>query len=153
MRVFPSSSLVISTYNWPQALNMCLKSVALQSILPSEVIIADDGSTEATRKLIEQFQQNFPVPIVHIWQPDKGFQLAKIRNKAIAAAQFDYIIQIDGDLILHKDFIKDHVKCTKNGYFMSGGRVLLSAEKTKKIFELQFINYKWLHRGSKNILN
>jgi predicted glycosyltransferase involved in capsule biosynthesis len=78
--------------------------------------------------LVQQFQQTFPVPLLHIWQPDEGFQLAKIRNKGFAAASSNYIIQIDGDLILHRDFIKDHVSFAKRGSFTTGSRVLLTAE-------------------------
>ncbi len=37
-------SLVISTYNWKEALKLCLLSVTKQTLIPTEVIIADDGS-------------------------------------------------------------------------------------------------------------
>ena len=70
-------SLVISTYNRPDALEACLESVRRQSVLPIEVIIADDGSTEETRQTIERLAGGFPVPILHVWQEDDGFRLAK----------------------------------------------------------------------------
>ena len=60
-----TTSLIISTYNWPKALNLCLLSVRNQSILPDEIIIADDGSTDETKKLIEFHRKNFPMPILH----------------------------------------------------------------------------------------
>ncbi|NQD72201.1 glycosyltransferase, partial [Sphingobacterium shayense] len=41
-------SLIISTYNWPAALELVLLSVAKQSILPEQIIIADDGSRQDT---------------------------------------------------------------------------------------------------------
>ena len=118
-------SLIISTYNWPSALNACLQSILMQSRMPDEVIIADDGSGSETRDLIHQFQAYFPVPIVHVWHPDAGFQLAVIRNKAIVVAQHEYIIQIDGDLILHPQFVNDHLNLARQGSFISGSRVLL----------------------------
>ena len=46
------SSLIISTYNWSEALDLVLKSALLQSELPNEIIIADDGSTDETKTLI-----------------------------------------------------------------------------------------------------
>src|SRR5687768_10761216 len=95
-----TTSLIISTYNWPEALNLCLMSIKSQTLLPDEIIIADDGSSGETKVLIENFQRSFEVPILHVWQPDQGFQLSRIRNKAIARATKEYIIQIDGDLIL-----------------------------------------------------
>jgi len=120
-------SLIIATYNWPQALQLCLQSVREQNTLPSEVIIADDGSGQETAALIQAFQNDFPVPLKHIWHPDEGFRLAAIRNKGIAAAASEYIIQIDGDLLLHPSFISDHLEMQTPGYFVAGSRVMLPA--------------------------
>lgn len=130
-----SCSLIIATYNWPQALCLCLKSVQEQKLLPTEVIIADDGSRADTAELIKEFQQHFPVPLKHIWHPDEGFRLAAIRNKGIAEAIGDYIIQVDGDLILHPHFIADHLELKKPGYFVAGSRVMLSPQQTKWLLE------------------
>ena len=77
-------SLIISTYNRPSALRLCLASVKRQSRLPDEVIIGDDGSGDETAALIREFQKDFPVPLLHVWQEDKGFRVGKIRNKCIA---------------------------------------------------------------------
>ena len=46
MKSFPSCSMIVSTYNWPQALELVLLSIKKQTLLPDEVIIADDGSGE-----------------------------------------------------------------------------------------------------------
>lgn len=132
-----NSSLIISTYNRPEALALCLQSVLRQSVLPTEIIIADDGSGEATKKLVEEFQQNAPVPIVHVWQEDGGYQLSKIRNKAFAAAQGDYLIQTDGDLIFHKDFIKDHLSFAQKGSFISGARTNIDETTTHQFIQQQ----------------
>lgn len=123
-----SCSLIVATYNWPQALRLCLASVREQKQLPAEVIVADDGSGPETADLIRELQKDFPVPLKHIWHPDEGFRLAAIRNKGIAAATTSYIIQIDGDLILHPWFIADHMEIQKPGYFVAGSRVMLSAK-------------------------
>jgi glycosyltransferase involved in cell wall biosynthesis len=115
-------ALIISTYNKPAELWLTLLSVIKQSHLPDEIIIADDGSKSDTIECIDRFSKQFGVEIQHIWHPDDGFKLATIRNKAIAAAKSDYIIQIDGDLILHSEFIADHKKFAKKGVFISGKR-------------------------------
>ena len=96
----PTISLLIATYNWPQALACVLASVRAQRVAPLEVVIADDGSRDDTRRLIEREAQHFPVPIVHVWHEDTGFRLAAIRNKAIAQARGEYLVQIDGDIVL-----------------------------------------------------
>ena len=132
-----ASSLIISTYNRPEALALCLQSVMRQSVLPGEILIADDGSGEPTKKLILEFQQKTAVPIIHIWQEDKGYQLSKIRNKAFAAATGDYMIQTDGDLIFHQHFIKDHLSFAQKGSFVSGGRTNITEAFTKEFIEQQ----------------
>ncbi len=121
-----SVALIIATYNWPQALQQTLRSVANQTILPNEVFIADDGSDERTANLIQQFKEQYPtINIIHVWHEDDGFRLAAIRNKAIRQAQSDYIIQIDGDIILNQHFIADHLSIKTIGYFVTGSRLLL----------------------------
>ena len=146
-------SLLISTYNWPEALRLCLMSIKEQVILPDEVIIADDGSTEETSKLIKEFSNDFPVEIKHVWHPDEGFRLASIRNKGIAAASGEYIIQIDGDLILHSHFVADHLQLKKPGHFVTGSRVLLSQGSTEKLIFHQSIDLKKWSINKKNHFN
>ncbi|MEY3501851.1 MAG: hypothetical protein RL308_3524 [Bacteroidota bacterium] len=145
----PSVSLIITTYNWPEALRLCLKSVLEQKVFPNEVIIADDGSDFNTKSLIEMFQNGFPVPLIHIWQEDNGFQLSKIRNKAIKKAQFDYIVQIDGDLILNKHFIEDHIKFAKKNQFTRGCRVRIGKKTSEQLLNSKTINFSLLNRDIK----
>jgi glycosyltransferase involved in cell wall biosynthesis len=150
---FSGVSLIVSTYNWPEALNLCLLSIGKQTLLPDEVIIADDGSTDETFKLIEKHKLNFPVPIIHVWQPDEGFQLSKIRNKAIVAASQEYIVQIDGDLILEKHFIKDHVTFRKENTFVSGSRVIMKKELSRRLMPLGKIEVALTSKGLINRFN
>ena len=72
------TTLIISTYNRPEALSVCLDSVRFQTVMPDEVIVGDDGSTSETKDLIESFKKDFPVPLIHLWQEDKGFRLAML---------------------------------------------------------------------------
>jgi glycosyltransferase involved in cell wall biosynthesis len=146
-------SLIISTYNWPEALRLCLESVLQQSVLPAEIIVADDGSKGETKELIECFAAKSPVPVTHVWHPDEGFQLSKIRNRAIAKASCPYIIQVDGDLILHPHFIKDHLHIRDEGCFVSGSRVLLSAETSEGLIKNQSLEINKYNKGSKNFFN
>jgi glycosyltransferase involved in cell wall biosynthesis len=149
----PSSTLLIATYNWPQALELTLMSVLRQQVMPDEVIIADDGSTEKTKQLVESFQSKFPVSLRHVWQPDEGFRLAQIRNKAIAAATGEYLIQIDGDLILHPAFVKDHLQAARAGCFIGGSRTLLDENLSRQIFQNKQLNISLFEKGVRNKLN
>lgn len=119
-------SLLVSTYNWPRALYLCLDSVMQQTILPDEILIADDGSGMATRDVVKHFERISPVPVRHIWHEDRGFRVATIRNKAIAASTCNYIIQIDGDLILERHFVQDHILFAKPGCYVSGSRGIIT---------------------------
>ena len=135
-----NSALIISTYNWPEALELVLKSVRMQKVYPDEVIIADDGSTDETKKLINKNQKDFPVPIKHFWHQDKGFRKSHILNLAIANSNADYIIQIDGDCILDKFFIKDHLHSVRENTYLFGSRVNINASYQISCFYIKKLN-------------
>jgi len=128
-----TASLVVTTYNWPEALVPILRSVAAQTTSPGEVLVADDGSGEPTCRLVEIFARDFPVPLRHVWQPDAGFRAGQIRNKAVAKARGDYVIQIDGDMVLHPSFVRDHIDAARPGRFIGGSRVILGPEATRRL--------------------
>lgn len=127
-------SLVITTYNWPEALNEVFKSITRLTCKPDEIVIADDGSKEATKLLIELWTNKLDIPVVHSWQEDNGYRLSQSRNRAIAKAQGDYIIMIDGDMVLAPKFIEDHFRVAERGFYIQGWRVKLTEKANEKIF-------------------
>lgn len=130
-------SLIVTTYNWPAALQCVLSSI-LQQTFPFEsieVIIADDGSTDETKTLIKSWQDRFPCPLVHIWQEDKGFRAAKIRNLAAKAARHDYLIFIDGDCMIGPQFLQRHANLAEKNWFVAGNRLLLSPEFSQVVLD------------------
>lgn len=145
-------SLVTPTYNWPNALELLLLSIKNQSVLPNEVIIADDGSKSETTELIKKFQLDFPVPLLHIWHEDNGNRKPTIMNKAISKSNFEYIIEIDGDIIMHKHFIKDHLNFAKKGQYLFGSRVNIQKEILQSIFKNKTINFSFFSKGIKKRL-
>ena len=146
-------SLIITTYNWPEALEVVIKSALDQSILPNEIIIADDGSGTATSQLIQDLAKTSPVPMYHAWQEDKGFRAASARNNAIRQASCNYLILIDGDMLLHETFIEDHISCAQRDTFVQGSRVLLSEEKTREVLFRKVYRFSFFERGLKNRKN
>jgi len=126
-----STALLISTYNWPEALDLVFQSILIQTRMPDEIIIADDGSGNETRKVIDAFREKCPVPVRHLWQHDDGFRKTVIVNQAISYTDCAYIIQIDGDIMLHPNFIEDHFRVQEKGTYIRASRVLLDEEKTK----------------------
>ena len=146
-------TLIISTYNWPEALFLVIESIRRQTIPPDEIVIADDGSNDKTKNLIAYFNKEFDMNIIHSWQTDKGFRAAKSRNKAILKSSGTYIVLIDGDIIMHPNFIKDHITNAEPGHFIQGSRALLSEKETKKILNGKKINFYFFSLGLKNRKN
>lgn len=128
-------SIMVSTYNWPEALERCVQTILGQTRLPEEILIADDGSAEATKLLVDKLKEIANVPIVHIWHPDEGFRLSVIRNKAIQAAKSEYIIQIDGDILLDPHFIEDHLALSEKNHFLCGSRVWINQEQSATLLQ------------------
>lgn len=145
----PKVALLISTYNWPEALELVLKSLQAQSIKPDELLLANDGSKEETTLLIDKFIASSEIKVRHIWHEDDGFRRSAILNKTVAQSDADYIIQTDGDCILHPDFIKDHLaECKKNQY-LYGSRVNIQQEYLPELWETKNINFHALSKGIK----
>ncbi|MBU3565550.1 glycosyltransferase family 2 protein [Polynucleobacter sp. MWH-HuK1] len=126
-------SILLATYNWPQALKLCLESLATQTDKNFEIIIADDGSTESTKKVIDSFMDSYPIAIKHLWQEDHGFRKTKILNQAINAAYGDYLVFLDGDCIVQPDFVARHRELAQKGCMVTGSRVLLDKGLTQEL--------------------
>ena len=111
--------VIISTYNNPAWLEKTLWSYEIQTRRADEIIIADDGSREETRLLIERFKTR--LPIRHVWHEDQGFRKTKILNEALKVATADYLIFTDQDCVARPDFIATHERYAEEGYLLSGG--------------------------------
>jgi len=146
-------SLIVTTYNRPDALLVVLKSIQNQRIKPFEVIIADDGSDNSTKTLIDTFALTSGLSIIHSYQEDLGFRVSESRNKAISISKGEYIVLIDGDMVLHPEFINDHSLCAEEGFYLQGSRVLLNRKKTREVLSAQRFFFHVLGNGSKNRLN
>ena len=146
-------SLIITTYNRPDALLHVLKSIESQSLMPTEVIVADDGSNHLTKECLDSFTQTSHIDVIHSFQDDKGFRVSRSRNKAIAKSMGDYLILIDGDVILHDRFIEDHLKHAENGFFIQGSRVYINQVETNKNLSNLSSKYSFFSRGLSNRKN
>lgn len=136
-------AVIVTTYNRPDALEAVLEAYVAQTDRNFEVLVADDGSTPDTARVIQQFQARAVFPIRHIWQEDDGFRAAAIRNRAIAATSADYIIFTDGDCIPLPDFVMRHRRLSEAGCFLSGNRLLLSQELTQQVLNAKIALHLW----------
>lgn len=126
-------SVIVTTYNWPEALEACLHSLEDQHDRNFEVLIADDGSDERTHRLIADHIAAGRLAIRHIFHEDRGFRAGTIRNKAAAASRGDYLLFLDGDCLVFPNFIARHRQLAETGYFVPGNRLLLSEAYTPKV--------------------
>jgi glycosyltransferase involved in cell wall biosynthesis len=114
-------SVILTTYNAEEWLRKVLIGFSNQSESDFEIVIADDGSNEKTKQVIDSFSGVFRYPIQHVWHPDNGFQKCKIVNQAILKATADYLLFTDGDCIPRNDFVATHLTNKVQGYLLSGG--------------------------------
>lgn len=135
MRHAQTISVVMTTYNRPDALAAVVRACFMQSDKNFEIIIADDGSTANTRACVEALAATAPIPLRHVWQPDQGFRAAMARNRGTLAARGDYIVFLDGDCIPQRDFIARHRALAQPGYLVSGSRILLSEALTRRVLD------------------
>ncbi|GAA0564724.1 glycosyltransferase family 2 protein [Chitinophaga japonensis] len=150
-----SVGMLISTYNWPQALEVIFQSILQQTQLPDEILIADDGSRADTTQLINRYRKIFKVPVKHAWHEDAGFRKGIILNKAVKLSTSDYIIEIDGDIVLHRRFIEDHIRVAERGYFVQGSRAMVGEAATQEILSGKGARHRvgFFTRGIRNRFN
>lgn len=137
-------SVIVTTYNWADALRLCLLGLYAQTDTQFEIIIADDGSRADNLALTQSYTQNSPVPVHYVYHEDQGFRAGTIRNKAVAKSQGEYLLFLDGDCITRPDFIATHRRLAEAGYFVAGNRVLLSQYFTQEVMAQSLLLHKKL---------
>ena len=133
MSVAELISVIVTTYNRPDALAAVLRSLARQTDADFEVVVADDGSAAPTAEVTAAWQAKVGHRLEHVWHEDRGFRAAEIRNRAILAARGRYCIFLDGDCIARPDFVAVHRRLAEPGWFITGNRILLSRELTETV--------------------
>jgi glycosyltransferase involved in cell wall biosynthesis len=150
-------SVIVSTYNREDALDVVLRALSRQSDRNFEIVVADDGSGPATARVVREWAAKKIVPIKHVWHEDRGFRLSEIRNRGIRASAGKYIIFLDGDCIGRRDFVAAHRRLAEPGWFVTGTRILLSAELTDRILHQGLEPELWglaswlVHRSRRNL--
>ena len=125
--------VVITTYNQPVWLEKVLAGYEAQSVKDFRILVADDGSGDTTRAVIETFKRRGKLDIEHVWHDDRGFRKCEILNKVIFHTDCDYLIFTDGDCIPEPDFVAKHWQLARPGYFLSGGYVKLNMAASNAI--------------------
>jgi glycosyltransferase involved in cell wall biosynthesis len=135
--------VVVTTYNRPDALRAVLAGLAAQDDRSFEVSVADDGSRDDTRALVDSASKDFPVPLTHVWQEDRGFRAGAARNRAAEGAHGDYLVFLDGDCVPRLDFIAQHRALAERGWMVAGNRVLLGEGFTREALAQGWPLHAW----------
>jgi len=126
-------SVIVTTYNREDALDLVLRSLAHQSDQNFEIVVADDGSGSDTLRIVENWAARLPIPLKHVWHEHDGFRGGEIRNRAIRASAGELCIFLDGDCMARPDFLATHRRLAEPGWFVAGNRILLSAKLTDAV--------------------
>ena len=143
----PRLSLIISTYNRPDLLTKALAGVALQTRLPDEVLIADDGSGKSTRVAVEIWAKTRPFPVKHLWQEDRGFRKTVILNKSVVAATGEYLVFTDGDCVPHARYLEDHLAVAEPGFWVQARRSFVGERFVAQFEPGRTSVFRWMLTG------
>ncbi|MGH7148865.1 MAG: glycosyltransferase family 2 protein [Nitrospiraceae bacterium] len=137
------TAVIVTTYNRPDALAAVLEGYCGQSDRDFALVVADDGSTRETAEIVQEFEHRGLFSLTHVWQEDRGFRAAAIRNRAVASTSADYIIFTDGDCVPSRNFVKAHKQLAEPGFFLGSNRVLLAAGFTNRVLSERLPIHAW----------
>jgi len=136
-------SIIVTTFDRPDALDAVLRSLSKQSDRDFEVVVADDGSGPATAALVESWTSRLGVPLKRVWHEHRDFRAGEIRNRGIKKSVGHYCIFLDGDCIVRPDFVAQHRELAEPGWFVAGNRALLTEQLTAKALAEQLEPEQW----------
>ena len=139
----PRLAIVVSTYEWPAALNAVLRAFAEQSDTGFTLVVADDGSGPDTKILVDGWRSRFGDRLVHVWQSDEGFRLARVLNLGARAVEADYLVFMHGESIPRRHFIRAIRSCVEPGWFVAGRRVDITAALTRRVLAEELPIHRW----------
>lgn len=128
-------SVVVTTYEWPEALDVVLRGLAEQSDPAFDVVVADDGSGPTTADVVSRWQPTFEDRLAHAWQPDDGFRLARARNLGAASARGACLVFVDGDCVPRRHFVRAIRRAARPGWFLAGKRVQMSEDLSRAVLD------------------
>ena len=140
-------SLLISTYEQPASLSKVLSGVLLQKRQPDEVFIADDGSGDETRAIIDRWRGEARIPVHHLWHVHEGFRKTVLLNQAVAAAAGEYLVFLDGDCVPHRNFVADHEQLAERGFWVQGRRCYVEERFVPRFEPGAIPVWRWMLAG------
>jgi glycosyltransferase involved in cell wall biosynthesis len=128
----PKASVIISIYKDVEALHCILLALEWQTEKEFEVIVTEDGEDPTVANYINNRAPK-SLKLRHLTQEDIGFRKTRAVNRAIACANADYLIFLDGDCIPHSHFVEMHLLHAEPLRVCTARRVHLGPKESEKI--------------------
>ena len=138
-----SATVIVTTYEWPEALDVVLRALSEQKDQNFQVVVADDGSGPETARVVERWTASFTGGIEHAWQSDEGFRRARALNLGALAARGEYLVFIDGDSIPRRSFLEAVRRCMLPGWFVASKRLHMSRALSARVLDEHCPVWRW----------
>jgi glycosyltransferase involved in cell wall biosynthesis len=116
-----TTAIIIPIYKDLEALDIIIEAIQNQTILPDEIIIAEDNDSPKTKTFIDDIKID-GVDIKHTYQKDQGWRRNKSTNNALKVVNSDYLIFIDGDCVPYPTLVEYHKALAKKDAVLCGRR-------------------------------
>ena len=153
----PEVSIIVTTYQRSLSLDKMLTSLVCQDYRGCyEIIVADDGSTDDTRKVARRHAAAAKFPVHFVTHAHRGFELARCRNEGMLASRAPYLIFLDGDCVAPPDFLTRHLQLRQKRKVVAGFTCHLNQEKSDWLDESNIRrgkHWNWADRSAFRKLN
>ena len=136
-------SLVVTTYDWPEALEVVLRALSEQADGPFEIVVAEDSEDARTAEVVDRHREYAAFRIAHVTQPDLGWRKTRIYNLGALEARGDYLVFLDGDCLPRPGFLRAVRRGSLTGWFLAGKRLHLREELTRRVLDGQETPWRW----------
>jgi GT2 family glycosyltransferase len=156
-------AVIVTTYQMPGHLRLALESIACQRTRRRiEVVVADDGSTDETPRVVAEFAARAAFSVRFVTHPHTEFHPGKSRNDGARHSTAPHLLFVDGDCVLPPDHLETHLRLYRPGVATCGYCVRLDETTSSTITpdtirDGSFVNLapreeinklRWLHRKS-----
>jgi glycosyltransferase involved in cell wall biosynthesis len=135
-----SVSVIISSFNQPNALRLALAGFAAQDHRDFELIVADDGSDPDTAEIVKQFTKCAPLEVEFITQEHRGGRKPYILNLGAVNSRGQQLIFTDGDCVPFRNFVSTHMAHYRPHGFCTGGNTHFALEESRALTPEDIVN-------------
>jgi len=123
----------MNTFDRAHLLRLALRSYLRQTARDFEIVVADDGSTDDTPAVVEEFRKIAPFDVDYVRQEHRGHRRAAILNRGIERCRHSQVLFTDCDSLAFSDLIEVHLRAARPDRLLCGGYLRLDREQTEKL--------------------